>query len=391
MGSVYRATQLGLGRQVAVKVLTMAGDEALARFQREAQVLAHLEHPGIVRVHDFGVDAGQAFLVMELVEGMTLERYLEARGCPPPARFTAIATALLDALAAAHAAGIVHRDIKPANLMLRDGGEGNPVILDFGIASTQSNGTGALTQVGTVMGTAAYMSPEQVRGEVVDARADIYSAGCLLYELASGHPPFEATSPADVLAAQLYREPLALSKQQLPQPVSVAVDACLLKALSKRPEDRYEHAPAFSAALKEAAEAATSRSAAKKGRPEEPAPSPVTVGDRPVRVALLGSGGTPAERELMQNAMALAGIVTVQEGADVQLNVLALSDDIVEVARASLARAPGVPLVLCVHRVDPAQLAQAIAVGVHDVLLWPPEPTRVIRKLIQASRRKRPA
>lgn len=389
MGSVYRATQLGLGRSVAVKLLTMGGVDALGRFQREAQVLAHLEHPGIVKVHDFGLDEGQAYLVMELVEGTTLEKLIVEHGAPPLRRFVAIANSILEALAAAHTAGVVHRDLKPANLMLRGGPDGEPVLLDFGIARLEVAGESALTQVGMVMGTAAYMSPEQVRGEPVDLRADLYSVACLLYELLSGRPPFEAVAAADILAAHLYREPLSLLQRQLVRPIPPAVDACILKGLSKRPQDRYESALAFAAALKAAAEDVTPRGEGKKGRPAAEAPAPL-VADRTVRVAMLGAGGSAAERETMQNAMALAGLVTVQDTPDVQLLVLAPGDEVIASARAQLQRAPGLPLVLCVHQIDPVVLAAAVSAGVYDVVLWPPEPTRLVRKLIQASRRKKP-
>jgi eukaryotic-like serine/threonine-protein kinase len=385
MGSVYRATQLGLDRSVAVKLLTVPTADALGRFEREAKVLAQLEHPGIVKVFDFGIDGGEAFLVMELVEGWTLEKVITREAPPPLARFLALATGMLEALGASHAAGVVHRDVKPANVMLRGGPDGSPVLLDFGIARIERAEAQALTQEGMVLGTAAYMSPEQVRGEAVDGRADLYGAACVFYELLSGRPPFESVAVADVLAAQLYREATPLTQRQLVRPVSPAVDACILKALAKRPQDRFDTASDFAESLA-AAVGTVRRGEAKRERPPASRPSDIVTSQVP-RVVICGSGGTSTERELVQNALAVAGINIVSEAPDVCLLVLGLNDDVVATARTQLAAAPGVPVIVALHHVEPVVLAAAVAAGVYDVVLWPPEPTRLVRKVLQGSRR----
>ncbi len=197
MGEVYRATDTKLGRDVALKVLPpdMARDpERLARFQREARAVAALNHPHIVTIFSVEEAEGVHFLTMELVEGHSLDRRFHPVACPWK-QIIEIARALADALSAAHEKGIVHRDLKPANVMVTD--EGRVKVLDFGLAkdvrSEISGGdatlTSAQTQIGVVMGTPAYMSPEQISGRALDHRTDIFSLGVLLHEMCTGHRP----------------------------------------------------------------------------------------------------------------------------------------------------------------------------------------------------------
>ncbi len=205
MGEVYVAEDTTLGRRVAVKFLSpgiTANADALERFRREARAAAALEHPGIAAVHHVGTFEGRPYLVMTLVEGRTLEAIL-ADG-PIPAQDTqAIARQLAEALAAAHNAGVVHRDIKPANIVVDDNGRTR--ILDFGIAKLE--GLTAITGENTTLGTVQYMSPEQVRGEEVDARSDLFSLGAVIYEMLAGRPPFGGGHPGAVVHAILNEAP----------------------------------------------------------------------------------------------------------------------------------------------------------------------------------------
>src|SRR5262245_10185547 len=218
MGEVYRATDSRLDRQVAIKVLPpqFAEDEArLARFQREAKAVAALSHPNILAIHDYGTAQGQAFAVMELLEGETL-RSRVARAAIPWRKVIEIAVAIADGLAAAHAKGIVHRDLKPENIFLTN--DGRVKILDFGLARVAAPAlpsgetpTGsyhaAQTEIGSILGTVGYMSPEQVRGRDVDARSDIFSLGCVLYEMVTGQRAFSRGSAIETMTAILADEP----------------------------------------------------------------------------------------------------------------------------------------------------------------------------------------
>ncbi|MFQ5806776.1 MAG: serine/threonine-protein kinase, partial [Phycisphaerae bacterium] len=217
MGEVYRAKDTRLDREVAIKVLPehMAKDpEVLARFEREAKAVAALSHPNILAIHDVGSERGVPFAVMELLEGETLRDRLR-RAALPWRRAVEIAVGISDGLAAAHAKGIIHHDLKPTNLFLTS--DGVVKILDFGLARTvepvapeerADASTIALeTKPRTVMGTVAYMSPEQVQGAPPDARSDIFSFGCVLYEMVTGSRPFAGKTSAETMAAILRGEP----------------------------------------------------------------------------------------------------------------------------------------------------------------------------------------
>ena len=221
MGEVYRATDTNLKRSVAIKVLpeSLAADaERLARFQREAEVLASLNHPNIAQIHGLEKSAGTIALVMELVEGPTLENRI-TQGAIPVDEALPIAKQIAEALEAAHEQGIIHRDLKPANVKLRP--DGVVKVLDFGLAkaleprSAMSPGmsqaptitTPAMTQAGMILGTAAYMSPEQAKGKPVDKRADVWAFGAVLYEMLTGQRAFAGSDVSEVLASVLAREP----------------------------------------------------------------------------------------------------------------------------------------------------------------------------------------
>ena len=206
MATVWRARDEVLGREVAVKVLSpqYAADPGfLARFEREARHAARLSHPRLVTVFDSGVDETTPFIVMELVAGRTLRQVLDETGAPPAGEAVGIAAAVCEALEVAHAAGLVHRDIKPANIALADGGEVK--VLDFGIARAEG-GTG-VTGTAVVLGTAAYLSPEQASGRLAGPQADLYSLGCVLFEMLTGAPPFSADSAVGLAYRQVHDDP----------------------------------------------------------------------------------------------------------------------------------------------------------------------------------------
>jgi eukaryotic-like serine/threonine-protein kinase len=233
MASVYRARDTALGREVALKVLAenLTGDEELLkRFLREARLAARLSHPNVVSVYDVGEEEdGRPYIVMELVEGETLAE--RGRVSPDEARDLALQAAR--GLAHAHEAGLVHRDVKPANLLLS--GDGTLKIADFGISRAAE--TTRLTQVGTVLGTAAYLAPEQALGEEVTAAADVYSLGVVLYELLTGRPPFEFESLADLAEKQraMAIAPVRELAPEAPRALEDLVMRCLARNPSYRP------------------------------------------------------------------------------------------------------------------------------------------------------------
>jgi Protein kinase domain len=242
MARVYLATDRVLERTVAVKVLSPPYDRDPAfveRFRREARAAAALNHPNIVAIFDSGSAAGTHYLVMEYVQGHTLVDLLRRQGVLAPGRAVEVARWVCQALAAAHAEGLVHRDIKPANVLVSQ--TGLVKVADFGIATAA--GTPALTGGAALLGTAAYLSPEQAQGREVDARSDVYALGCVLYELLTGAPPFVADSPMAVLAQQVAEAPTPPS-QRNPQ-VGPDLDAVVMTALAKEPARRYQTATAM--------------------------------------------------------------------------------------------------------------------------------------------------
>jgi serine/threonine protein kinase len=252
MGSVYRARDTRLGRTVALKVLRSDDPELLRRLDREARAASALNHPNIVQIYDVGVAAGQAgehYVIMEYVEGETLRRRL-ARGPLPIPEMLDLGAQLGDGLAKAHRAGIVHRDLKPENIMVTP--EGLLKILDFGLAKLLPAPLGDLesqetltrhgTQVGMLLGTLEYMSPEQASGRPVDSRTDQFAVGVILSEMATGVPPFRRDTPAQVLAAVIERnpEPLRLLRADVPQALEAVVSRCLQKDPARRFEKTDE-------------------------------------------------------------------------------------------------------------------------------------------------------
>jgi len=246
MAQVWEATDLVLGRRVAVKVLHphLAVDDAfVARFRQEAVAAARLSHPGIVGVYDTCSDGPYEAIVMELLDALTLRQHLDDHGPLDAETTVRIALRLLDALEAAHRAGLVHRDVKPSNILLcRDG---RVKIADFGIA--KSDDQTELTQEGTLVGTATYLAPEQLLGDKVDGRTDLYSLGIVLYECLTGRVPFRGETGAAVALARLHSDPVDPRRVRADVPPSLS--APIMRVLSRDPDQRYDSAADLRAAL----------------------------------------------------------------------------------------------------------------------------------------------
>jgi serine/threonine-protein kinase len=256
MAEVYRARDIRLDRIVAIKTLRtdLARDQIFqARFRREAQSAASLNHPSIVAVYDTGEDMTSGvpvpYIVMEYVDGRTVRDLLQEGHRLLPERSLEIIDGVLRALDYSHQAGIVHRDIKPGNVMVTRNGDIK--VMDFGIARAMSDAQATMTQTAQVIGTAQYLSPEQARGERVDSRSDLYSTGCLLYELLTGRPPFTGDSPVAIAYQHVRENPVPPSR--VDPDVPPWADGIVLKAMAKSPADRYQTAADMRADLQRAA------------------------------------------------------------------------------------------------------------------------------------------
>ncbi|MGH9523732.1 MAG: serine/threonine-protein kinase, partial [Terriglobales bacterium] len=286
MGEVYKARDSRLDREVAIKVLptAVAGDaDRLQRFQAEARAVAALDHPNILQLHDIGEHEGAPYLVCELLDGQSLREALDAGGIGQR-KAIEYGCRIADGLAAAHDKGIVHRDLKPENIFVTT--EGRVKILDFGLAKlrrtqqaaaagldvTQDGPSfqGARTTPGLVLGTAGYMSPEQVRGKEVDARTDIFSFGAVLYEMLSGRRAFRGETSVETMNAILKEDPQELTATGLS--VSPAVDRVVRRCLEKKPDERFQSARdlAFSLDALAHTSASTAVSAAAANRKAKP-------------------------------------------------------------------------------------------------------------------------
>jgi tRNA A-37 threonylcarbamoyl transferase component Bud32 len=280
MARVYRGTDEVLGRTVAIKVLAdryANDDRFVTRFRREAQAAAALSHPNVVAVYDTGDDGPAHYIVMEYVEGETLAEVLKREGPLDPARAASIAEHVAAALQAAHERGLVHRDVKPGNVMID--AEGRIKVMDFGIARAAAYDT--LTQTGAVLGTAPYLSPEQAQGDPVDARSDVYSLGCVLYEMVAGRPPFSGDSPVSLAFRHVNEDPKPPSAYRAGVPPEI--EAVIMRALEKDPARRFGSSEEFRGALAEARAGgtATQPMVAARGGDTSVMPTPTTPVDRP--------------------------------------------------------------------------------------------------------------
>ncbi|HEX7322106.1 MAG TPA: Stk1 family PASTA domain-containing Ser/Thr kinase [Mycobacterium sp.] len=289
MSEVHLARDIRLHREVAVKILRadLARDPGFyLRFRREAQNAAALNHPAIVAVYDTGEATTPAgplpYIVMEFVDGVTLRDIVQNDGPMPPTRAIEVIADACQALNFSHQHGIIHRDVKPANIMISDT---NAVkVMDFGIARAIADGGNRVTQTAAVIGTAQYLSPEQARGEAVDARSDVYSLGCVLYEILTGEAPFVGDSPVSVAYQHVREDPVPPSQRH--PGVSAELDAVVLKALAKNPDNRYQTA----------AEMRTDLVRVHDGEAPE-APKVFTEAERSSMLTAVGGGGAGVRGE----------------------------------------------------------------------------------------------
>jgi serine/threonine protein kinase/tetratricopeptide (TPR) repeat protein len=358
MGEVYRARDTKLNREVALKVLpqAMAADaERMARFTREAQVLASLNHPNIAQIYGIEESGGTRALVMELVEGRTLDQAIPHGGVSP-SQFFDISTALAEALHAAHQKHITHRDLKPANIMLTE--DGRVKVLDFGLAQVSDPDPGdfesaatklGLTQMGTIIGTVPYMSPEQVEARPLDHRSDLFSLGVILYEMATGARPFRGdTSPA--LMASILREhpkPVTQARSDLPAEISQIIGRCL----EKDPRNRVQTAQEILVELK------VQRRMYESGSRVAPAAPPAGKGD--FKIAVLPLTCRTASRESEDLAEGLTDDITAGLSRFPYLTVMSRSEastrSVQSVARYHLegsVRASGASVRISMRLVD---------------------------------------
>jgi len=249
MAEVYCATDLQLGRKVALKILHerfAADEEFVERFKREASSAAGLQHQHLVAVYDRGEWEGTSYIAMEYVAGRTLKQLVTDDGPLAPGHAVDLTVQILRAARFAHRRGVIHRDFKPQNVIVDY--EGRAKVTDFGIARA---GASDMTQTGSIMGTAQYLSPEQAQGHAVNARSDLYSIGIILYELLTGRVPFQADSAVTIALKQVSEVPVAPS--ELNPAVTPEIEAVVLRALAKEPNDRFADADEFIAALDAAA------------------------------------------------------------------------------------------------------------------------------------------
>ena len=264
MGAVYRAWDASLEREVALKVLLAASDSARERFLREARVQAKLRHPNVVPIHFVGQQNEISFLVMDVIEGESLSDVLAREGVLSESRTLDVADAIVSALAAGSDAGLVHRDVKPSNILidkngrilLADFGLAKTVTLDGALASPETtnapDNSGTLTRAGSILGTPAYLAPEQARGDAVDFRADMYSLGVTLYEALAGQPPFTGGNAAALLRQHLSEEPM--KPRTIAPHLRPAVEALVMKLLAKDPAARFASYAELRAAIEDARE-----------------------------------------------------------------------------------------------------------------------------------------
>lgn len=241
MGAVFRAKDLKLDRIVAVKTLIRADmtNEEFVRFQREAKVASNINHRNVVKIYDFGIDkSNKPYLIMEFISGQTLRRWFLRNPNPDSSLILNILNQIASGVAAVHKAGIVHRDLKPSNVLISKGDDGKLIarLLDFGAARDTGSDTQALTQYGVVIGTPKYLSPEQAQGVELDERADIYSLGCIAYELFCGRPPFEGETGLETIELQINAAPLPLGDTGAS--VTKNVEALVMKMIEKNPDNR---------------------------------------------------------------------------------------------------------------------------------------------------------
>lgn len=351
MAEVHRGRDLRLGRDVAIKMLRtdLARDNTFQmRFRREAQNAASLNHPAIAAIYDTGEErasSGEAlpYIVMEFVNGRTLKEVLAAEQRLQPRRALEITADICAALEFSHRHGIIHRDVKPGNAMVTPNGQVK--VMDFGIARDLGSGATTMTQTSAVIGTAQYLSPEQARGESVDARSDVYATGCVLFELLCGHPPFVGDSPVSVAYQHVREDPRPPS--QVNPEVGPDVDAVVLKALAKNPANRYQSAAEMRADLLRAAAGRPVLATPVMGDPET-----AMLGEQDGGAARVGDPDRRKASTWVLASLAVLGVLAVvalivglilTDQAEEQVDVPSVIDLTADEAEAQIAAAGLVP------------------------------------------------
>lgn len=322
MGSVYRAEEPEMGREVAIKILhpkLKGRSDLVSRFRREARAMSQLKHPHTVRVFMYGeLEDGSLYIVMEMLEGRNMNQTVRKEGPLLPTRAIPMLTAACHALHEAHEMGIVHRDLKPENIFVcnQAGMKDYAKVLDFGLAKVteaqMQPGSMILTQEGMVFGTPEFMSPEQARGLTLDARSDIYSLACILYEALTGKLPFDAKTPMEYVGKHVTAVPIPLDERVPGRAFPKGLGAVLDKALSKNPDDRYQTAIDLADALEPFAEVVGT--GASQSRPISEVPS--------VPAAPLAPEPTSAPSTKMLVGVAVACMVIGGAGAVLLMNLL---------------------------------------------------------------------
>lgn len=408
MGAVYIAHHLRLRHTVAVKLMhgpALADEVAVKRFVREARAMAALDHPNIVRVHDFGVDGGAPYIAMEYLRGSSLGDLLDGSDTYLPlARVRDLLAAVLDGLAAVHEKGIVHRDLKPDNIFLTDTPQGEVVkLVDFGLARMDDGaGAPALTQTSAVSGTPDYMSPEQCQSLKVGPETDIYAVGCLLTALLQLYPPFAgAGGVVEVMTRQMFTAPPKLARPTGAEPVPAALEELRLDLLAKNAGDRPRSALEVKRRLLEAFDAASAgrRLTSRRIEQEESrgdhrsasTPPAALSTQRPASGTCLFLCGPRATRADLTTPLATQGLLLIDDPAQPHGAVLfdAGDDHAAAVAFLAARKPGGAPVLVAVAGLDVPRINALIAAGAADALGSPVDPTAFAKKLSRILRRRR--
>ncbi len=407
MGRVYAATQLGLDRSVALKVISpehAASPLARRRFEREARVASALRHPNAVEIYDFGLYEETMFLAMEFLDGPSLRSFVDF-DLPPlsPRRACQLAADVADVLASAAAIGLIHRDLKPENIILdRARDEERTVVVDFGLAFIdEGEQTGRLTREGEGLGTPDYVSPEQARGLELTPACDVYSLGCVLYEMLTSCPPFDGQN-AVILSQHLYVAPISLRERKPELDIPGALDDLVMRMLSKAPGDRPS-----ARAIHDALRTMDPNAPQRKGRttggrllgrvarmvsePPVPPDSPTLEGDLwldvDIRIAVCGPIEPNLEIGLAANGIQVQQVEIDSEPADVPLGVLAVYAPGARAARIASLAETGLPIISDAAPSDIGRLAEMLRAGAAEVVIQPCPPEEVARKVWRAVRK----
>jgi serine/threonine-protein kinase len=411
MGSVFAAEQTELAVPLAIKVMhphVAARSEYVERFRREARAALLLAHPNVVRVLDFGQDAGTFYIVMEFIQGIALDEWLHERNAPPPlAEVVPIALDVLNALEAAHAHGIVHRDLKPENVILTRDAQSQRVakVLDFGLAHVESPEAGAptLTRPDMVAGTPAYMSPEQSRSLRVGPATDLYAFGCLLTELLQLAPPFDGASPMEIISQHLFMPPPPLARPADAEPVPPLLEKLRLELLAKHAHQRPASAATVRERLLEAVdpELSAKRLPSRKGElpsggREDRVPDWNAVPHRGAAVTSTTSLPILLVGEKLRDVVLSAGLAahgfepihaTNMDATHGARLVVVDAGESLEEALAALGRAQ-LPTLVVLASLDAGAMRRLIEAGAADVLAHPVSPDVLAKKLRRLARRR---